>query len=282
MVYHLVVTPEDVSKEAPIIALPHPHNPKQQLKLLLSENKEKLYQLRPIRLGLSKEAQTPDGEPLYVKSLMSSDDHVVGAGEPMIHMALPYDLTFSLCSVSEADTPSTEEKPRYRPTTELQAYLSQTYSPNWAKIPLPLFTKALNKISTQVTEAGDEYFSLDFEHVKLFLKDTVERISANLPPTLKRLGADNEDTRLVLAADLLRSEISKNAFAGIRELFITHYDKYLASKRATKVVTDPNSILGSNPTKANKVVKPVSKKTKDNKKTKVTRGAIDSFFTKKK
>ncbi|CCH60127.1 hypothetical protein TBLA_0C03230 [Henningerozyma blattae CBS 6284] len=304
----VVVCPDNIESLKQIV-FPHPHDGTPRLTLVLA-NDGCLYRLHNTRLGKSVEATENQGRDIYMKSIMVSTGDILENGS-LYHLT-KYNLAFALCSLPEAVSQE-DEPPRYQLPCELQSMLAQVHGSHWTQIPTLIFQNALKSVSISVDEAGDTYYALNTCKCIEFLISVVDKLSTHLPPSLLKLipkstsqnDSDlllNKQRSLLLACDLLRSELSSTVFnllmdqPSIQEAndkVKSHEAKLLQSRAATTSLLDlahPTALStsGNFPTSsmsnrlANNNSTNNKKKTKNDNKVKISKGAIDNFFKSKK
>lgn len=223
-----------------------------------------------------------------------------------------YDLGFSLCGVLYSKTRTQDENDYHQSSPQdttpeledrflmIRDFHNMLIDSNeaWSSIPSAILQSSLEKLSDSIVEGGDTYHKLTAAKVTEWLADKVVKITNAFPqsiPLPKNLPDDIlEQAKIVYACNLLISLIPKPAYQSLVKYSsstldiakaFSNYKAYMESiaakeKEQELLINAAMKVgMGNGSTKS----KPMAKKPAVVKKvTKISKGAIDGFFKKKK
>ncbi|CUS23704.1 LAQU0S11e02388g1_1 [Lachancea quebecensis] len=259
---------------------------------------------------------TSDFKPLKSGILTNGDDRRDGwlLEDGSFEFSTKYDLCFSLCGalyskVISQDENEYQQKPlqlsefelenRFLMTRDLHEALIDNHDKGWSNISTKILQKYLQQLCDKIEEGGDTYYKMVPSRMTKWLANKAVKVSKSLPasvPLPENLPKDIlEQAKLVFACNILISLVPRPVYQNLLQYSdgevniakaFQDYHRYLLDESAKEKeqqlqinaamkvgMGNGNTKKKSTLTKRSAVAKKV---------TKVTKGAIDGFFSKKK
>ncbi|CAR24890.1 Rnh202p [Lachancea thermotolerans CBS 6340] len=257
-----------------------------------------------------------DSKPLKSGILTNADERRDGwlLEDGYFEFTTKYDLCFSLCGALFSKAKSQDEneyqqeprqfnelelESRFLMTRDLHETLIDNHDKGWSNIPTRILQNSLQQLCDTIEEGGDTYYKMTPSKITKWLANKAVKVSRSLPASIP-LQKDLPEqvaghAKLVFACNILISLVPQPAYQNLIQYSdeevnfakaFQEYRKYLQDQ-AVKEREQQLQInaamkvgMGNGNTKKKALVtkRPVVTK----KVTKVSKGAIDGFFSKKK